>query len=178
MSVALSINYFFFFMKDYLTNYVMLLCYRLKAGRVASLDTLAADFFTFPEERQRILGEAEKAAKTAGAHAKYYTRVMGKFLSDSEEWVKKETTRLVIFPFRITIFPFTYSHRGVLFRLESILKKKSLAPSKLDEIKIKANILAAFVEKKIEEAVEDAEEAAEDVVDKVKEEIRKVKEEL
>jgi protein disulfide-isomerase A6 len=41
-----------------------------------------------------------------------------------------------------------------LFRLASILKKRSLAPSKLDEIKIKANILQAFVEKKVEEAKE------------------------
>lgn len=31
-------------------------------------------------------------------------------------------------------------------RLESILKKRGLAPAKLDEIKIKSNILRAFTE--------------------------------
>jgi len=32
-------------------------------------------------------------------------------------------------------------------RLAKILEKRNLAPSKLDEIKIKANILSSFVEK-------------------------------
>jgi len=44
--------------------------------------------------------------------------------------------------------------------LTNILQKKSLAPEKLDEIKIKANILAQFVEKKVEEAKEEAEKVA------------------
>lgn len=39
----------------------------------------------------------------------------------------------------------------VVFRLSAILQKKSLVPKKLDEIKIKANILSAFVEKKAAE---------------------------
>ncbi len=49
-----------------------------------------------------------------------------------------------------------------LLRLSSILKKKTLSPKKLDEIKIKANILTAFVEQKVSEAAEvvaDEEEA-------------------
>lgn len=37
-------------------------------------------------------------------------------------------------------------------RLESILKKRSLTPAKLDEIKIKSNILRAFTEPEEEEA--------------------------
>jgi protein disulfide-isomerase A6 len=36
--------------------------------------------------------------------------------------------------------------------LESILKKRSLTPAKLDEIKIKSNILRAFTEPEEEEA--------------------------
>ena len=36
-------------------------------------------------------------------------------------------------------------------RLASLLQKRTLAPTKLDELKIKSNILSAF--KKVEEAV-------------------------
>lgn len=46
------------------------------------------------------------------------------------------------------------------FSLQSILQKRSLAPSKLDEIKIKANILKAFVAEKAGEAKEKAESIA------------------
>ena len=42
----------------------------------------------------------------------------------------------------------------LLLRLSSILEKKTLSPKKLDEIKIKANILTAFVEQKVSEAAE------------------------
>jgi protein disulfide-isomerase A6 len=38
--------------------------------------------------------------------------------------------------------------------LAAILKKRTLAPSKLDEIKIKYNILSAFIKEKAEEAKE------------------------
>lgn len=41
-----------------------------------------------------------------------------------------------------------------------------MAPAKLDEIKIKANILAAFAKQKAEEVVEDVKEGAEHVVGK------------
>ena len=37
--------------------------------------------------------------------------------------------------------------------LASILSKRTLAPTKLDEIKIKANILSAFVHEKFEAVV-------------------------
>lgn len=38
-------------------------------------------------------------------------------------------------------------------RLASILSKRTLAPAKLDEIKIKANILGAFVVEKVETVI-------------------------
>ena len=41
----------------------------------------------------------------------------------------------------------------IFYRLASILRKRALSQSKLDEIKIKANILAAFAEPKVEEVV-------------------------
>jgi len=49
-----------------------------------------------------------------------------------------------------------------------------LQPSKLDEIKIKANILASFLEEKVISAKEGAEEALEDV----KETAEKLRQEL
>ena len=55
--------------------------------------------------------------------------------------------------------------------LSSILKKRNLSPQKLDEIKVKANILASFAAKKIEEFIEEAEEILESVTKKAKEEL-------
>ncbi len=46
--------------------------------------------------------------------------------------------------------------------LATILKKRTLLPSKLDEIQVKANILNAF--RKIEEKLEEAEAKAEEVL--------------
>lgn len=57
------------------------------------------------------------------------------------------------------------------FRLSSILKKRTLGPQKLDEIKIKANILAAFVANKSEELKEAAEEVVESATQRAKEEL-------
>ena len=51
-------------------------------------------------------------------------------------------------------------------RLASMLKKRTLSPQKLDEVKLKANVLSAFkaVEEKAEEIVEEVEEKVEEVV--------------
>ena len=45
--------------------------------------------------------------------------------------------------------------------MASILKKRTVTPQKLDEVKIKANILGAFkpIEEKVEEAAAKLEEA-------------------
>lgn len=45
------------------------------------------------------------------------------------------------------------------YRLATILKKRSLSPTKMDEIKIKSNVLRAFTEKP-EEAKEKVARAA------------------
>ena len=58
-----------------------------------------------------------------------------------------------------------------MIRLKSILDKRSLSHTKLDEIKIKANILAQFAERKAEEAKETVEEAAGDAKEKVEEKV-------
>ncbi|KAM5543624.1 hypothetical protein V8D89_002875 [Ganoderma adspersum] len=110
-----------------------------KAGRLADLDALAVKFVAeSAAARQSLLKEAGDLAATLGAGAKHYLRVMEKVVNGSEDYLEKETTRL-----------------------GSILKKRTLAAGKLDEIKIKANILDAFRPAKVEEKVEA--EAAEEV---------------
>ena len=50
--------------------------------------------------------------------------------------------------------------------LQSILKKRNVSPQKLDEVKIKANILATFkaVEEKAEETVEKLQEKVDEAL--------------
>ncbi|KAI0071063.1 protein disulfide isomerase [Panus rudis PR-1116 ss-1] len=105
------------------------------AGRFPEFDALAAKFFSATgDDRQTVLKEAEVLLKKAGEGAKHYLKVMEKVVNGSEEYIAKETKRLT-----------------------SILQKRTLSAQKLDEIKIKSNILSAF--KKTEEAEESAEEA-------------------
>lgn len=84
---------------------------------------------------------------------------MEKVVNGSEEYLEKESTRCV--PFRPTIDsqnPLLMEY--LLCSLATILQKRTLAPGKLDEIKIKANILGAFrpIVAKVEEVVEEAKE--------------------
>lgn len=120
-----------------------------EAGRIAMLDAFAKKFIeSAGEARQQIYTEAASFAKTAGLEAKHYIKVMEKVANGSEEYIAKETKRL-----------------------GNILAKKTLAPAKLDEIKIRANILAQFVAQKAEEVEEEVADAAESVVQKAKEEL-------
>jgi len=89
------------------------------AGRIPSLDELAQQFIDATSDaRTSILAEAAKL----GDDAKQYIRVMEKIAEKSTDYITKE-----------------------LKRLENILAKRTLGPQKLDEIKIKSNILSAFV---------------------------------
>jgi len=100
-----------------------------KAGRLPALDALAHKFFVAASDaRASLLKEAVVLAETAGLVSKHYIRVMEKLVNGTEGYVEKEAKRL-----------------------ESILKKRSLTPAKLDEIKIKSNILRAFTEPEEEE---------------------------
>ena len=114
-----------------------------KAGRLAELDALAEKFFeSAADARQALLKEAKDLAATLGAGAKHYLRVMEKVASGSEEYIEKESKRYVSDKMgrsRYTDVWFTNCS------LSSILTKRTLSPAKLDEIKIKANILGAFV---------------------------------
>ncbi|KEP46636.1 protein disulfide isomerase [Rhizoctonia solani 123E] len=111
------------------------------AGRLPTLDSLAQSFYSADKAvRETIYAEA----KVAGENASYYVRVMDKLTSTGEAWVEKE-----------------------IKRLEGILRKRSMDPTKLDEIKKKVNVLNAFLEKK----VEDVKEAVEETAEKIKEEL-------
>ncbi|KAG9011056.1 hypothetical protein FRB94_008961 [Tulasnella sp. JGI-2019a] len=101
------------------------------AGRVATLDTFAAQLFSaLPTSRAQIYEEATAAAKAVGATGAYYLKVMQKIVDGSEDWVEKESKRLT-----------------------SILAKRTMTPAKMDEIKTKLNVLAAFVRNKAEDVV-------------------------
>lgn len=96
---------------------------------------MANKFFVAAADiRQTIYKDAVKLAASAGVASKHYIRVMEKVVNSSEAYIEKE-----------------------LKRLGAILKKQNLAPSKLDEIKIKINILSAFSEKKADAKVGRAE---------------------
>ncbi|EIN04877.1 protein disulfide isomerase [Punctularia strigosozonata HHB-11173 SS5] len=103
-----------------------------EAGRLPEFDALASKFFVAAADaRSSIYQEALALAKAGGETSKHYLRVMEKVVNGTEDYVQKESKRL-----------------------SSILQKKTLAPKKLDEIKIKANVLAAFAAQKAEEAKE------------------------
>ena len=90
-----------------------------------------------------MVEDAKLFARATGEKYKYYLKVMDKVINGSEEWVEKEATRLA-----------------------SILKKRNISPQKLDEVKIKANILSSFkaIEEKAEEVVEEVKEKVEEVI--------------
>ncbi|KAL1683229.1 thioredoxin-like protein [Schizophyllum commune] len=111
------------------------------AGRLPSLDALAAKFLSSAADlRSSVYDEAKALAETLGAAAKPYLKVMEKVANSSEEYLAKERKRL-----------------------ESIISKRNIDSSKLDEMKIKINVLKAFVEQKAEEGKEAAEETKEKV---------------
>ncbi|KAG6873925.1 hypothetical protein C0995_008964 [Termitomyces sp. Mi166 len=100
-----------------------------QAGRLPEFDSLASKFFVAgADARDSIFKEASVLAASVGEASKHYLRVMEKVVNGSDAYVQKEAARLA-----------------------KILEKKNLSPSKLDEIKIKANILSAFAEEKVEE---------------------------
>ncbi|OWZ68870.1 protein disulfide-isomerase domain [Cryptococcus neoformans] len=120
------------------------------AGRVLTLDTLASEFFSANvPERPEIVKKAQEAVTTLDGKSKttadYYVKAMERIIAKGEEWLTKEQTRLA-----------------------SLLASPSLAPTKLDELKVKINILSAFASKKASEAYDSAEEVLEGAWDSAK----------
>ena len=104
------------------------------AGTIAALDGLVAKF-TGGAGLEDIAAEVKKSAAKFSddaryKYAEYYIRVFDK-LSKSDNYVAKE-----------------------LSRLEGILEKGGMAPSKRDEIQSKTNVLRRFAEKAAEKAEE------------------------
>jgi len=109
-----------------------------QAGRLAEFDSLANKFFVASgKARDSLYKEALALASKAGAASKHYVRVMEKLANGTEDYVEKESKRL-----------------------GTILNKRGLSSAKLDEIKIKANVLKAFAAEKAEEVKEKAESIA------------------
>jgi protein disulfide-isomerase A6 len=101
-----------------------------EAGRHTEFDALAHKFFTASASaRDSLYKEALELAAAAGSASKHYIRVMEKVANGTTGYVEKESKRL-----------------------NSILEKRNIAPTKLDEIKIKANILKSFVEDRAADA--------------------------
>jgi len=112
-----------------------------QAGRHPEFDALASKFFAATgAARDAIYKEASALAAQVGPAAKHYIRVMEKVVSGKEDYFAKESKRLT-----------------------SILQKRVLASEKLDEIKVKANVLAAFAAEKVAEARDAIERAIEDL---------------
>ncbi|KAI0280771.1 thioredoxin-like protein [Russula aff. rugulosa BPL654] len=112
-----------------------------QAGRHPEFDALASKFITATgAARDAIYKEASALAAQIGPAAKHYIRVMEKVVSGKEDYFTKESKRLT-----------------------SILQKRVLASEKLDEIKVKANVLAAFAAEKVAEARDAIERAIEDL---------------
>ena len=126
------------------------------AGRHPEFDSMASRFIVATcDVRDTLYKDAQLLGQAFGPKYKYYLRIMEKVVNGTEDYVEKESKRYVLCDLVILGHLFT-----CLFRLGSILSKRTLAPAKLDEVKIKANILSAFkaVEEKIEEVKEEAEE--------------------
>ncbi|KAJ4313681.1 Protein disulfide-isomerase erp38 [Fusarium piperis] len=108
------------------------------AGTVESLDTLVAKIAggaALAEVAAEVKKEVEGLTDAIQQkYAEYYVRVFDK-LSQNNDWASKELTRL-----------------------DGILSKGGLAPTKRDQIQQKTNVLRKFLEKaeeKVEEKVED-----------------------
>ncbi|KAF8349122.1 thioredoxin-like protein [Amanita rubescens] len=89
------------------------------AGRLPEFDSLAQKFFeAATDAKKAVYQEALSLAKN------HYLKVMDKIVNGAAEYIEKESKRL-----------------------ESILKKRTLSDAKLDEIKVKFNVLRAFTQK-------------------------------
>lgn len=125
---------------------------------------MASKFFTATgAARDAIYKEASALVAQVGPAATQYIRVMEKVIKGKEDYFAKESKRYVYCfvtqfrPLSRTAFLMPFSS------LTSILQKRTLASEKLDEIKAKANVLAAFAVEKAAEAKDTIERAIEDL---------------
>jgi len=87
---------------------------------------------------------------------------MEKVINGTEDYLTKESKRYA-HPLPIVNRSDSELVTDTIYSLASILQKRVLSSAKLDEIKTKANILAAFAAEKVEEARDTIERAIEDL---------------
>ena len=111
------------------------------------LDALAQKFYAAsPSVRDSLYSEAVEIVATAGSAAKHYVRVMEKLAKGSAGYIEKESKRCSLTCLSSTSTAMlTFYSAFFPHRLEGILSKRNLSPTKLDELKIKFNILKSFV---------------------------------
>lgn len=101
------------------------------AGTIDILNHIALKYSAGTEKLAELKNEATKAVKSLSQdaqykYAEYYIKVFDK-LAQNEGWVAKESARL-----------------------DNIIKKGGLAPSKLDELQSKSNILKKYIDQVVE----------------------------
>jgi len=95
-----------------------------QAGRIPSLDDIVAKFLAAKDEAQRaVMEDVSELVTQAGETGGHYLRVMEKVLASGEAYLEKEVVRL-----------------------GRILDRGQLSWPKLDELRIKENIIKAFLE--------------------------------
>ncbi|KAI1164279.1 thioredoxin-like protein [Nemania serpens] len=104
------------------------------AGTIDILNHIALRYSAGADKLAELAAEAKKAAKSLSndaqyKYAEYYIKVFDK-LAQNEGWVAKESARL-----------------------DNIIKKGGLAPSKLDELQSKSNILKKYIDQVVEKVV-------------------------
>ncbi|CAD6574135.1 MAG: hypothetical protein TREMPRED_001018 [Tremellales sp. Tagirdzhanova-0007] len=120
------------------------------AGKVLTLDTLAQNFFSaglpdrpaFLEKAREALSSLTGIDAKTNATADYYVKAMERMMDKGESWLTKEQARIA-----------------------GLLASPSLAPQKLDELKVKGNILSSFAMKKIEDTFGAAQNIAGDTME-------------
>ncbi|KAJ2988288.1 hypothetical protein NUW58_g4061 [Xylaria curta] len=101
------------------------------AGTIDVLNHIALKYSAGTDKLAELAAEAKKAVKTLSKdaeykYAEYYIKVFDK-LAQNEGWVAKESARL-----------------------DNIIRKGGLAPSKLDELQSKSNILKKYMDHVVE----------------------------
>jgi protein disulfide-isomerase A6 len=91
-------------------------------GRISELDEIAEYFISKPNERVKLITQAEEAAKKSGdANAEWYVKFMKAIDKKGKDWVSQE--------------------KG---RVQGYLSDKKVDGKKIDELSVRLNILEAF----------------------------------
>jgi protein disulfide-isomerase A6 len=91
-------------------------------GRVTALDEIAEYFVSKPDERVKLIAQAEEAAKKSGdANAEWYVKFMKAIDKKGLAWVEQEKARV-----------------------QGYLAERKVDGKKIDELSVRLNVLAAF----------------------------------